>query len=169
MKMNRNQSIPFGGQSLTAMGLGFTNTNPITFAKNLMKASINVVAFNDCVKKYGASPPIVNDYTFCAGGQLKGPCAGDSGGPLVRQGASAGRDVQMGITSFGPTSDCALPGWPGGFTRVSFYSKWIDSKVCRFSKNKPSTCNSATPSGKPPTRKPTVKPTTKKPSVKPVM
>ena len=129
VKINRKQSIPLGGQSLTAMGLGFTNTNPITFAKYLMQASISVVTFNDCVAKYGNSPPLVNNLTFCAGGQRKGICIGDSGGPLVRKGASAGQDVQMGIASFGITSDCGLAGWPDGYTSVSFYSKWIDSNV----------------------------------------
>ncbi|CAF4768414.1 unnamed protein product, partial [Rotaria sp. Silwood2] len=50
-------------------------------------------------------------------------CQGDSGGPLM---AFVNNVWQLhGITSNG--YGCALPGYPGIYTRVSYYVKWIQS------------------------------------------
>ena len=167
MKINRNKSIPVPGQSLTALGLGFTNSDPVTLAQKLMKVSMNVISLQECVDRYTSPPPIVNNLTFCAMGLTqKGICTGDSGGPLLmRKGASsssAGQDVQYGISSLG-SRPCGER--PSGFTRVSYFAKWIDANVCRFSHSKPTTTCAA-----PTTRRPTGKPTTvRKPSTKPVV
>lgn len=50
---------------------------------------------------------------------------GDSGGPLTSQ--QAGVWVQEGVVSFG--NECALPGFPGVYTRVSRYQSWINSQI----------------------------------------
>lgn len=50
---------------------------------------------------------------------------GDSGGPLViKQGSQW---IQAGIVSFGV--ECALPGFPGVYTRVSEYQSWINQII----------------------------------------
>ncbi len=53
-------------------------------------------------------------------------CQGDSGGPMVRN--EAGEDGKLrwylvGVVSYG--FKCAVPGWPGVYTRVSEYDQWI--------------------------------------------
>ena len=48
---------------------------------------------------------------------------GDSGGPLLLQ-----RDntwTQIGIVSFG--NKCAEPGFPGVYTRLTYFLDWINS------------------------------------------
>lgn len=49
----------------------------------------------------------------------------DSGGPLVSKQGS--RWIQAGLVSFG--EGCALPNFPGVYTRVSQYQTWINSQI----------------------------------------
>lgn len=51
-------------------------------------------------------------------------CNGDSGGPLVIE--EDGKPVLVGATSFGFVLGCQS-GWPGVFTRITGYLKWIHS------------------------------------------
>ena len=55
----------------------------------------------------------------------KDTCQGDSGGPLFAK-SSLNKYVLAGITSFGIL--CALPNYPGVYTRVSYYLDWIDDQ-----------------------------------------
>lgn len=50
---------------------------------------------------------------------------GDSGGPMVSKQNS--RWIQSGVVSFG--IGCALPNFPGVYTRVSQYQTWINSQI----------------------------------------
>ena len=50
---------------------------------------------------------------------------GDSGGPMVNKQGS--RWIQSGIVSWG--EGCAMPCYPGVYTRVSQYQSWINSHV----------------------------------------
>lgn len=61
------------------------------------------------------------DHIF-AGDYGKDTCFGDSGSPLLYDG------IQYGITSFGFNTTCAT-GIPGGYTDVSYYSRWIDDML----------------------------------------
>ena len=64
------------------------------------------------------------DSMFCAGDLADGgvdSCFGDSGGPILR--LVDDRWVQVGIVSWG--EDCALPGKPGVYSRLSRFSNWL--------------------------------------------
>ncbi len=55
-------------------------------------------------------------FIFPSGG--KDSCQGDSGGGLVCNG------ILTGIVSFG--AECAMRGFPGVYTEVSYYSDWVE-------------------------------------------
>ncbi|XP_054718829.1 clotting factor B-like [Uloborus diversus] len=48
-------------------------------------------------------------------------CSGDSGGPLMVR--HRNRWFVVGIVSFG--YECGKPSYPGGYTRIAYYLKWI--------------------------------------------
>ncbi|KAH7939938.1 hypothetical protein HPB52_019540 [Rhipicephalus sanguineus] len=51
---------------------------------------------------------------------------GDTGGPAISR-VAKGRDVQVGIVSFG--SGCAERGTPGVYTRVEAFTPWLQQVV----------------------------------------
>jgi hypothetical protein len=63
---------------------------------------------------------------FCAGpiGGGKDSCQGDSGGPAIVE-AGDGSLRQIGTVSFG--TGCALPGYPGVYSRLTATTSWIGS------------------------------------------
>lgn len=67
----------------------------------------------------------VTENMICAGHLKgsKGVCHGDSGGPLQCQ-SEDGSWFQIGVTSW--TQGCAWENYPGVFSRVLQYSKWIN-------------------------------------------
>lgn len=87
-----------------------------------------MVSSADCQKAYKDHPNVhITQKQLCAGGkENKDSCPGDSGGPL--QSAAFVFDdiryVQYGVVSFGPKY-CGLDGFPGVYTKVASYMKWI--------------------------------------------
>ncbi|ROT72699.1 Serine proteinase stubble [Penaeus vannamei] len=69
-----------------------------------------------------SSPPIPSFPSIFSSPSL----TGDSGGPLTV--VQNGRHVLAGLVSFGHS--CALPEWPGIYTRISEYSDWIGRPDC---------------------------------------
>lgn len=88
-------------------------------SSQLRSVSVPIISNEVCNEAYRNG---ITNGMICAGFEngLKDACQGDSGGPL-----SVG-DTLVGIVSFG--NGCARPGFPGVYTRVSEYVKWIDSQ-----------------------------------------
>lgn len=54
----------------------------------------------------------------------KDSCQGDSGGPIVID------KKLVGIVSWG--NGCAQPGFPGVYTNIAYFGKWIDKQKSHF-------------------------------------
>lgn len=95
----------------------------------LREARLPVVALSKCQQSYQDIPGSrVDDTVLCAGNLNGGldSCQGDSGGPLMMR-MEDGRYQQVGIVSWG--RGCARAGYPGIYTRISHYLRWITSKL----------------------------------------
>ena len=117
------------GVMATVTGWGATS-NGGQVSDELRQVALPIVSNDDCSALY----PQLTDNMLCAGGLPQGgedSCQGDSGGPLVVP-AGGGTYKQAGVVSFG--NQCALPGIPGVYTRVSRYIDWIASKMGGASK-----------------------------------
>ncbi|KAK5603420.1 hypothetical protein CRENBAI_008032 [Crenichthys baileyi] len=122
-----SDSTFYSGVSSWVTGWGNIGSDvPLPNPQNLMVVEVPVVGNRRCkCSKYGAST--ITDNMICAG-LLKGgkdSCQGDSGGPMVSK--QNGRWIQSGVVSFG--NGCALPDYPGVYTRVSKYEKWINTQI----------------------------------------
>ncbi|KAK2809021.1 hypothetical protein Q5P01_000593, partial [Channa striata] len=93
--------------------------------QTLMEVEVPVVGNRQCNCDYGVGT--ITDNMMCAGLSAGGKdaCQGDSGGPMVSK--QRGRWIQSGVVSFG--NGCALPNFPGVYTRVSQYQSWINSVI----------------------------------------
>lgn len=95
---------------------------------DLQQLTLNYLPDAMCAKEYGA---FYGPGALCAGAQAadgsievgKDSCQGDSGGPLTRE-EDGGRRSLVGVVSGG--KGCGA-GKPAVYTRVSYYSAWIDA------------------------------------------
>lgn len=109
------------GVDATVTGWGNRSSNGQDFPARLHEVVVPIIANADCQNAYSN----LTDNMLCAGLPQGGKdsCQGDSGGPLVV--ADGSNWQQAGIVSFG--IGCALPDFPGVYTRVSRYIDWIRS------------------------------------------
>lgn len=93
---------------------GCASTNSLRFV------GVSIMSTDQCNKSYRG---VITSGMLCAGFLDGGrdACQGDSGGPLT-----FGKKL-IGIVSWG--DGCARPNFPGVYTRVASYRKWIDSNV----------------------------------------
>uniref|UniRef100_F6V6U3 Peptidase S1 domain-containing protein n=1 Tax=Ciona intestinalis TaxID=7719 RepID=F6V6U3_CIOIN len=87
----------------------------------LQQAYVDIVSLEECGKRYSS---VFAPSVMCAGILDKGgidTCQGDSGGPLV----DPNGNVQLGVVSWG--RGCALAQYPGVYTLVSYYRRWLDN------------------------------------------
>ncbi|KAK2832949.1 hypothetical protein Q5P01_016838 [Channa striata] len=116
----------FNGTDAWVTGWGNIATNvSLPPPKNLQEVQVPVVGNRQCNCDYGVGS--ITDNMMCAGLSAGGKdaCQGDSGGPLVSK--QSGRWIQSGVVSYG--DGCALPNFPGIYTRVSQYQSWINSQI----------------------------------------
>jgi secreted trypsin-like serine protease len=109
--------IGWGNQSST------TNNYPI----DLKEANVPIVAQSTCSAAYTG----ITARMICAGFAKGGidSCQGDSGGPLLVSSGLAGVWRQTGVVSFG--NGCALPNFPGVYTRVSEFNTYLEAQLGR--------------------------------------
>ncbi|XP_038677361.1 trypsin I-P1-like [Scyliorhinus canicula] len=109
----------------TVSGWGVTAIYSYSLSDVLKAVNVPIISRYKCNRpsSYGGR---VGAFMICAGYRTGGKdsCQGDSGGPLVCDG------VVQGIVSWGIS--CAHYKYPGVYTRVGKYIKWIRNKIRRF-------------------------------------
>lgn len=94
------------------------------YSRTLLQAWLPLLPSWKCKKRYGSR---FTGRMLCAGSlsnhRRVDSCQGDSGGPLVCQG-EGGRWTLTGVISWG--HGCGNPSYPGVYTRVSRFLKWIE-------------------------------------------
>ncbi len=121
----------------------------------LNHVELTYVPQDTCIASYGSN--MILPSMMCAADPGQDSCQGDSGGPLY----DASVQTLVGVVSWG--NGCAIPGYPGVYSRIANQWTWIRTKICaNHSLPKPDFCPSDKPTRKPsrkPTRKPTPRPT----------
>ena len=108
------------------------NDEDLQAPRKLHEVDIQVIEPTECKSVYQSlNVPAfsIGDTEICATGLTGGKdsCFGDSGGPLVVAAENDRGYAQVGIVSWGP--QCGNPLYPGVYTRVSSFSKWIKDSM----------------------------------------
>ena len=83
-----------------------------------------IISNSVCQLTFGS---IITPSNIClSGANRRSTCPGDSGGPLTI--LHSGRQVQVGIVSFGSDSGCQL-GYPTAFARITSFHDWIQTNT----------------------------------------
>ncbi|XP_059611197.1 venom serine protease Bi-VSP [Phlebotomus argentipes] len=104
-------------------------------ANILQQAQVPILPNTDCETNYKANFPTLtfDERIICAGWPSGGrdACTGDSGSGLFLPQLSADKTYYfyniVGIVSYG--YECALPGFPGVYTRVTSFLTWINDHL----------------------------------------
>ena len=123
-----NAQTDFENSPLTVIGWGYTENG---FPEILNEVDVSYVDQSACESLY--NPFIIDQTMLCAADEGRDSCSGDSGGPIFVQ--SQDGPIQVGIVSWG--YGCALPNYPGVYSRVSNQINWLENNICDFS---PSSC-----------------------------
>jgi len=121
-------------ETVLVSGWGLVDYYDYDLPENLNAASVQIISRDVCAeayKEYEDDNLFITDNMICAGiWKLGGidACQGDSGGPLAL--VSGNSRVLHGIVSWG--KGCALPDYPGVYTRVSTYVDWIKENAKYF-------------------------------------
>jgi trypsin len=105
---------------LVVTGWGTTSEGG-NLANTLQKVDVPYVPNDRCNDEYAGFNEVTPGM-LCAGNEDDGgvdACQGDSGGPIFFKSDRA----QVGLTSWG--LGCARPGYPGVYTRTTYYNDWI--------------------------------------------
>ncbi|KAM8927325.1 trypsin-3-like [Pelodytes ibericus] len=109
---------PSEGRMCQVSGWGYTSTTGGKASDTLRSVNLPIVPMRRCNGSSSYAGHITNNM-ICAGSSSGGKdaCQGDSGGPLVCDGRV------FGIVSWGHS--CANPKYPGVYTAVPKFQKWI--------------------------------------------
>lgn len=115
------------GMMCRVSGWGNTEISGGQIPSTLRTVKLPLVSAKNCNSSESYSGAITEGM-LCAGYTTGGQdaCQGDSGGPLVCDG------LLYGLVSWG--KGCANPQFPGVYTAVSKYRKWIENTIFSFYK-----------------------------------
>jgi secreted trypsin-like serine protease len=124
------ESLTAAGELGAVAGWGCSGTTACeVYPELLQEADVTFVADADCSSPFSYGSGFDSTSMICAGDFVDGlpdTCAGDSGGPLVAFGPGD-TPLLAGITSWG--NSCALPLYPGVYSRVLAGREWIDETI----------------------------------------
>ena len=162
VRLNSNFSLPLDGTEVIVMGWGITNaSDQESLSNRLLEVSVNTLTNEACANSksplflFDSYKGQIFDDMLCAIDEGQDSCQGDSGGPLILPGNDASGDVQLAVVSWG--YGCAILGFPGVYSRISYDYDWIKSTVCEVSAAPPSDFN-CVPSAAPVSSAPTPTP-----------
>lgn len=107
------------GQYAVTSGWGYLWESAGTPSSTLQFVKVPIVDSSKCATVYGSD--VITSAQICAGNGRGDACQGDSGGPLALDG------VLIGVVSFG--NGCNRPNFPGVYTKVSHYLKWMQRNM----------------------------------------
>jgi V8-like Glu-specific endopeptidase len=110
-----------GTQTMSA-GWGTMDADVDDYPVNLQEAVVPIIDTSLCNSQSSYNGDITSNM-ICAGymSGLRDTCQGDSGGPLIVN------NTVVGIVSWG--NGCAVPNYPGVYTKVKNFASWIKSTV----------------------------------------
>nr|ACR15973.2 serine protease 35 [Mamestra configurata] len=118
----------FNGATAVASGFGRTRDGEdLSVNQFLSHVSLPVITNAVCSQATILFQLLIQPSNICTSGAGgRGTCQGDSGGPLVVN--SNGRNILIGVTSFGTGRGCAI-GDPAAYARVTSYISWINQRL----------------------------------------
>ncbi len=118
------------GIKATVIGWGDLSDGGRNYPIDLHEAVVPIFDSAKCNTAFAESGGITQNM-ICAGYPQGGidACQGDSGGPLIVSSGIPGLWLQTGIVSFG--NGCALPNYPGVYTRVSEFNAFLEAQIGR--------------------------------------
>ena len=138
LQLNDDPSVPFDGEELYAIGLGYSD-NDYNCPLRLQEITTSAMSNDDC-RTIDSIYSAITDDMLCAGGVPGGQdiCSGDSGGPIIRRTEKEDGtfvDTHVGLTSWGRND-----GQPCGYTtagasvyaRTSTNLDWITEAACNL-------------------------------------
>ena len=122
----RSETYYLSGIKGTVSGWGLLEETARKGSNTLQFVTLPVLTHDMCENAYGRFVDISSELQFCAGNSDgQDACAGDSGGPFVI--LSDGKYTLTGVVSYG--RGCARAEYPGVYTKVHHYLKWIFNSV----------------------------------------
>jgi secreted trypsin-like serine protease len=142
-QINDDPHEPVEDDPLRVMGWGYTE-NGSTQSDVLLETTVDYISNEECkeaLADFTAFFPkyVITEGMMCGYQKYTGSCSGDSGGPLFHvdaDGEIGDQPTQLGIVSWGdPFCVTSGFGYPGVYTRVSYYAEWIKETVCSRSEH----------------------------------
>lgn len=119
------RDMPIDDEDFTVTGWGQTNNQ----TRSAFQMHVDLIGKTPdvCNEKFSMANITLEETQMCVGGEAgKDSCKGDSGGPLMRLVNLVW--YQAGIVSFG-IRFCGKEGYPGIYTDVTKYLKWIEEEA----------------------------------------
>jgi len=105
-------------------GWGRTTDTNNEISASLRFIDAAIISNAECARTFGT---VITAGNIClSGANARSTCQGDSGGPLTV--TNAGKQLQVGIVSFGSDTGCQK-GYPTAFARITSFHTWIQSST----------------------------------------